>query len=265
MNFLTKIIEYKKSEVEQQKTQFGKDLSALKELCLAMPPTISFIEKISKTSRLNKIALIAEVKKASPSKGLIRADFNPVEIAIDYQKAGASALSVLTDEKFFQGSIEYLKNIRKITDLPILRKDFIIDPFQIYQTRLMGADIMLLIASALSFDELKTFYAIAKEIKLEVLIEVHNEQELEKALQLNAKLIGVNNRNLETFEVDINNTINLIQDKNIQELFIISESGISSAKDAEFLRKNGVSGILVGESLMRKTDLKKAVKELLPD
>lgn len=263
MNFLTNIIEYKKKELEKQKLESRKTLDELRNICLSMDSAISFIKKIKYCAENNDIALISEVKKASPSKGLIRPDFKPVEIAVAYEQAGASAISVLTDEKFFQGSIEYLKTIKKAVSLPVLRKDFIIDPFQIYQTRLMGADMMLLIASALKFSDLKEYYNLAKEIGLEVLIEIHNKQELNDVLALDAKLIGINNRNLKTFEVDIKNTVNLIDGLNLSDRFIISESGIRSNNDIKYLKQNNVSGVLVGETLIRNPDIKKAVKELI--
>lgn len=263
MNFLTKIIEYKKIEVEAQKLASTLSLKEMEVACNTSLPTISFIEKLKNATKSDKIALIAEVKKASPSKGLIRPDFNPVDIALEYQDAGASAISVLTDEKFFQGSISYLKNIRKVVNLPVLRKDFIIDPFQIYQTRLMGADMILLIASALEKNMLKDYFQMSKELGLEVLLETHDEQEFEVALEVGAKIIGINNRNLSTFNVDLQNTVNIIKEHSLADKYIISESGITNNDDVIYLKNNGVNGILVGESLMRKDDIKKAVLKLL--
>jgi indole-3-glycerol phosphate synthase len=263
MNFLDKIIEYKKEEVKNQKKEF--DINELKDLCLKNISSISFIDKLKTANSSGKIALVAEVKKASPSKGLIRADFNPVEIARIYQEAGASAISVLTDEKFFQGPAQYLIDVKKITNLPVLRKDFIIDSFQIYQTKAMGADIILLIASALSNDQLVEFYKLSKDIGLEVLLEVHNEKEFDFALNMGAEIIGINNRNLETFEVSINNTIDLIKNKDISEKFIISESGISSYSDIKLLKNAGVSGVLIGESFMRQEDIARAIHEIMRD
>ncbi|MFH0702195.1 MAG: indole-3-glycerol phosphate synthase TrpC [bacterium] len=263
MSFLNNIIEYKKIEVSREKTDFNQSFSELEKACQKPPPVKSFINSLKDCSEHNEIALIAEVKKASPSKGIIREVFDPVAIAIAYEKAGAKAISVLTDEKFFQGSIQYLKDIKKVVKLPVLRKDFIIDPFQIYQTRLIGADIILLIASVLEFSKLKEYYNLSKKIGLEVLIEVHTKEELDSVLKLDAKIIGINNRNLETFKVSIVNTINLIQNKNIFDKFIISESGINNYSDVVILKNAGVSGILVGESLIRQDNTEKAVLDIL--
>ena len=265
MKILSKIIEHKKTEINKQKAEYGLSFKELETSCRKLNSTRSFINILETNAPLDKISLIAEVKKASPSKGVIREEFNPTEIALSYQKAGASAISVLTDEKFFQGSIQYLKDIKHVISLPVLRKDFIIDPFQIYQTRLIGADIILLIVSALDFSELQEFYNIAKKLGLDVLVEVHNKAELEQAKQIGARIIGINNRNLETFEVSLNKTINLIQGKNFSDRFIISESGINDNSDVVFLKNNGVSGILVGESLMRQQNIEKATLNLLQD
>lgn len=263
MNFLDKIIEYKKEEVEFQKK--STDVNELKSLCQNKSSSISFIQKLKDAKIANKIALIAEVKKASPSKGLIRADFNPVEIAKIYQKSGAIAVSVLTDEKFFQGSIQYLKDVKKEINLPVLRKDFIIDPFQVYQTKAMGADIILLIASALTEEKLVELYKLSKELGLEVLLEVHDKEEFEFAHNMGAEIIGINNRNLETFEVSIDNTINLIKNKDISDKFIISESGISSDSDISALKNAGVSGVLIGESFMRQGNIENAVFNIMKE
>lgn len=263
MNFLDRIIEYKKEEVAFQKK--STDINELKSLCKEKTSSISFIEKLKVAKQSNKIALIAEVKKASPSKGLIRADFNPVEIAKIYQQSGASAISVLTDEKSFQGSIQYLIDVKKNINLPVLRKDFIIDPFQVYQTRAMGADIILLIASALTEEKLVELYKLSKAIGLEVLLEVHDRKEFNFALNMKAEIIGINNRNLETFEVSISNTIDLINDRDISEKFIISESGISSYDDISKLKNAGVSGALIGESFMRQDNIQQAIHNIMQD
>lgn len=262
MNILQKIIEYKKTIIIKQKQEVH-NISQMQDNCYKMPPVTSFINALEKRKADNKISLIAEVKKASPSKGLIREDFNPVYIAQAYEKAGASAISVLTDEKFFQGSIEYLKNIKKTVKLPILRKDFIIDPFQIYQTRAMGADLMLLIASALEKNQLQDYLKLAKDLGLEVLIEVHSKDEFDFVLETGARLVGINNRNLETFEVSLDNTINLIKGGDFPDRFIISESGINDYSEVLKLKDCGVSGILVGESLMKQDNIEKAVINLI--
>lgn len=263
MNFLSKILIYKELEVQKQKIEL--DIDELKSICRNSPPAKSLIKKLKEASSNNKLSLIAEIKKASPSKGLIREDFNPEEIAFAYQNAGASAISVLTDEKFFKGSIQYLKAVKKVVDLPLLRKDFIIDPYQIYQTRAIGADIILLIASALKPEKLEEFHNLSREIGLEVLLEVHDRQELDLALSIGAEIIGINNRNLETFEVSIQNTVDLVQDRDISEKFIISESGIADYSDIVTLKSAGVSGVLIGESFMRQENIEAAVHNLMHD
>jgi len=265
VNILEKIIEHKIQEVELQKANYCVDAYNLRKKCDELPETKSFKKVLAEKTIKDKIALIAEVKKASPSKGVIRDNFNPLEIALAYQNAGASAVSVLTDEKFFQGSIEYLINIAKAVNIPILRKDFIIDPFQVYQTRLIGADIILLIISALSIRQFKELYAISKDIGLDVIVEVHNEQEYDIAERAGAEIIGINNRNLKNFKVSIDQTLNLIRNKNISNKFIVSESGINSYSDINILKQNGISAVLVGEYFMKKDDIQYAVYELMKD
>lgn len=261
MTILDTILEYKKTEVEKQKKICG--INELINNCKNLPDTKSFLNTLKNLKENKKVALIAEVKKASPSKGIIKENFNPVEIAEIYQKAGAAAISVLTDEKFFQGSIQYLKDIKKIVEIPVLRKDFIIDEYQIYQTREMNANIILLIASALEKNQLKDFYALSKELGLDVLLEVHDKKEFDFAREINADIIGINNRNLKTFEVSLNNTINLIKDINTDNNYIISESGIETPEDVKLLQSYGVDGILVGESLIKCVNIEKAVNNLL--
>jgi len=262
MNFLEEILEYKKAEVEQQKIS-GMTQAELENEIKNLPSVNSFLSKLGKNNKKNRLSLIAEVKKASPSKGLIRQDFDPVSIALEYQNSNATAISVLTDEKFFQGSINYLKQVRKSVKLPLLRKDFVIDPYQIYQTRAMGADIILLIVSTLDFSILKDFYNLSKSVGLEVLMEVHDHAEMELALETGAQIIGINNRNLSTFEISLSTTINIIKDFQPYNRYIISESGICSNSDVTKLKNAGVSGILVGESLMRQKDIEKAVVNLM--
>lgn len=242
MSILTEIIEYKKLEIQKQKEN-----------------TRSFYNFL----KAGNFALIAEVKKASPSKGIIKPDFNHIEAAKAYINAGASAISVLTEDKYFQGNINYLKDIRKITETPILRKDFIIDELQIYETKLIGADIILLIASALDKKQLTDFYTLSKEIGLDVLLEVHDRQEYATAVDVGAKIIGVNNRNLNTFEVKLENTLDIIKCGIPKDTFIISESGIQTKEDVALLKNGGVSGILVGEALMRENNIELAAKNLI--
>ncbi|MEI7474337.1 MAG: indole-3-glycerol phosphate synthase TrpC [bacterium] len=263
MNILEKIIAYKKEVVEEQKKVIGLSLDELKVECEKKPPIISFEQRLKSNCQNNKVSLIAEVKKASPSKGIIREDFNPLEIALDYEKAGADAISVLTDEKFFQGSIDYLLEIKKYINIPVLRKDFIVDPFQVYHSRLLGADMILLIVSALESKELRELYKIATDIGLEVLVETHDKQEFDIAYELGAKIIGINNRNLKTFELSLNNTVDIIKDRAIENRFIISESGIFTNEDITYLQNYKVSGILVGESLMRQDNIYNSVKKLM--
>ena len=217
-------------------------------------------------------AVIAEIKKASPSKGIIRSDFKPGEIAKSYQRHGAACLSVLTDEQFFQGSAAYLQEARAACELPVLRKDFMVDEYQIYQARAMGADAILLIAAALDLEKMRTFESLANALGMAVLVEVHNAVELESALKLNTPLIGVNNRNLRTFEVNLQTTLDLLPRiasalshskgdagpvlslSKEGERIAITESGILTAGDVGLMRANGVSAFLVGETFMRAAD-----------
>jgi len=198
-------------------------------------------------------AVIAEIKKASPSKGVLRADFRPAEIAASYARHGAACLSVLTDTQFFQGHTEYLKQARAACTLPVLRKDFIVDEYQIYEARAMGADAILLIAAALSFQQMKAFEALAHSLGMAVLVEVHDGAELEAALQLATPLIGVNNRNLRTFEVSLQTTLDLLP-RIPSDRIVVTESGILRAEDAKLMRANGVHAFLVGEAFMRVDD-----------
>lgn len=261
MNILEKIIKHKKEEVHEIKRHFFFD--EFKYQAMEMPDVKSFVKVLESKRNTDKISLIAEVKKASPSKGIIKENFQPIEIARSYEKAGASAISVLTDEEFFKGKIEYLEKIKEEVNIPVLRKDFIIDEFQIYQTRLIGADMILLIVSALEETQFKDFYQMSKEIGLDVLVEVHDKKEMEIALETEAKIIGINNRNLSTFETSLNTTIELIKDLDKTDRFFISESGIYTHNDILKLSDFGVSGVLVGESLMRQDNIEKAVKDLM--
>lgn len=198
-------------------------------------------------------AVIAEIKKASPSKGVLRADFRPAEIAANYAQHGAACLSVLTDEQFFQGSTEYLKQARAACTLPVLRKDFIVDKYQIYQARAMGADAILLIAAVLDLGTMQAFEALAHSLGMAVLVEVHDGIELDAALQLTTPLIGVNNRNLRTFDVSLQTTLNLLP-RIPDERIVVTESGILNAEDVILMRNNRVNAFLVGEAFMRAID-----------
>ncbi len=245
MSILQKIVANTKANLVQKRVEFPleKIQSSIENLKL---PRGKLKENISSKDE----AIIAEIKKASPSAGVIKEDFDPTKIAMEYESFGASALSILTEEDFFMGSIEYLKDVKKITSLPILRKDFMIDEYQIYESKLIGADCILLIASILADQEIEDFINIAKKLELDYLIEVHDENELNRVEHFEDALIGVNNRNLETFEVDLNNSVrlrNTFKQKNI----FISESGIKSREDMDYLKMNNINVFLIGESLMR--------------
>jgi indole-3-glycerol phosphate synthase len=208
------------------------------------------------------VAIIAEAKKASPSKGVIAPDFDPVQIAVNYKQGGAHAMSVLTDVDFFQGSIEYIPLVRNTVDLPVLRKEFIIDAIQIEEAVAFGADAILLIAAILDATELREFRLQAEESGLDVLVEVHNEQELEKTLTAGSGLIGINNRNLNDFTVDLATTFRL-QRQIPAEIPLVSESGISSREDMLRLREAGITAALIGESLMRSREQSETLKQFL--
>ena len=269
MTILDKIIGEKRVEVARLPAEriSGKDLAA--SLSARGNPRDFF--QALKRPKTGSMALIAEVKKASPSAGLICKDFDPVRIAKEYEASGASCLSVLTDEKFFQGSLEYLKRIRAAVNLPLLRKDFMIDERQILEAIEWGADAILLIVSALTDAELKHFHSLATEAGLAALVEVHDEAELDRALAANARLIGVNNRDLKTFKVDLGTTERLAErltssprgKSESEEFLLVAESGIHTRADVERLAKCGAGAILVGESLMRSGDIASKVKELL--
>ncbi|CAH1206130.1 Indole-3-glycerol phosphate synthase [Candidatus Nitrotoga sp. BS] len=215
--------------------------------------TRDFVGAIRSKITAGQPAVIAEIKKASPSKGVLRADFRPAEIAASYASHGAACLSVLTDVQFFQGSAEYLQEARAACSIPVLRKDFMVDTYQIYQARALGADCILLIAAALSLTQMQEFEALAHSLGLSVLVEIHNKAELDQALQLNTPLIGINNRNLRTFEVTLQTTLNLLPHIP-QERMVVTESGILRTKDVQLMRSNHVNVFLVGEAFMRAAE-----------
>ncbi len=221
----------------------------------------SFYQSLKRRIDNQQPAVIAEIKKASPSKGVIREDFDPVAIAKSYENAGAACLSVLTDEKFFQGSESYLDAAREATQLPVLRKDFIIDEYQVFEARAMGADCILLIAACLSPEQMFSLTRLAYDLGMDVLVEVHNVEELDKTAGLPIRMIGINNRNLHTFEVDLNTTFELsmlIPDN----IMVISESGIADNNDVRLLTSAGIYGFLVGESMMRHDNPGEKLTEL---
>jgi indole-3-glycerol phosphate synthase len=213
-------------------------------------------------SRSDQINIIAEVKKCSPSKGLLKDIFDPLEIAIDYENNGASALSILTEERYFLGSIEHLKIVQQSTSLPVLRKDFIFDPYHIYESVIAGADAVLLIVAVLSVEQLSQLIQMAGHFKLEVLVEVHNAEELKVALDCGAKVIGVNNRDLNTFEVDIKTSLDLAE-KIPESIVSISESGIKSSDDIQILKQAGFNAFLIGESLIKTDSPGRTLRDLM--
>lgn len=210
--------------------------------------------------RRETVALIAEVKKASPSRGILVEDFDPVHLGRTYDENGAAAISVLTDEKFFKGSLDYLTAVRDTVAVPVLRKDFIIDPYQIYEGRSAGADIILLIVAALDDTQLADLYSLIKDLGMEALVEVHNEAELERALKLNPRLLGVNNRDLKTFSVDLNNCGRLIAAVDTTEVTFVAESGIKTDADVKHMGDLGAHAVLVGETLVTAGDISATVK-----
>ncbi|MBL7070987.1 MAG: indole-3-glycerol phosphate synthase TrpC [Candidatus Omnitrophica bacterium] len=256
---LTEIIETKRKEVERSRKKAPQEDLIARLEGIAPRPKNLFKNSLSKP---HKIHLIAEVKKASPSAGVIREDFNPVKIASVYQANGASAISVLTDKKFFQGKLSYLKEIRKGISLPILRKDFIIDEYQIYESVLAGADAALLIADLLSVEEIKRFLEIGSRYSIDFLVEVHGEEDVKKALDSGCDIIGINNRDLHTFKVDIKTTPRLLKMIPGGKV-IVSESGIKSKENISYLRSFGINAVLVGEALMRSEDIGEKMRELI--
>lgn len=220
-----------------------------------------FESAMHNTIASGRAAVIAEVKKASPSKGVIRANFDPVQIAASYTQHGAACLSVLTDERFFQGSPEFLIAARSACNVPVLRKDFMMDPYQIYQARAWGADAILLIVAALDAGLMREMEALAHELGMAVLVEVHNAEELQHALTLRTSLLGINNRNLRTFDVSLDNTINLLP-QIPPEKCVITESGIATAADVQRMREHNVHGFLVGETFMRAAEPGELMAEL---
>ena len=245
MSILEKIVANTKVNLIHKKAELPLEQIKLSLEGLDLPRG-KFKDNISSRSE----AIIAEIKKASPSAGVIADNFDPVKKAIEYESFGVSALSILTEEDFFMGSADYLKEVKEITSLPILRKDFMIDEYQIYESKLIGADCILLIVSILSDQEIEKFISIAKKLELDYLIEVHDENELERVEHFEDALIGVNNRNLKTFEVNLDNSVrlrNLFKQKNI----FIAESGIKSREDIDYLKLNNINVFLIGESLMR--------------
>ncbi len=258
-DILNKILAVKNQEVAAALS--AKPLPVIRAEAEQAAAPRDFVGAIRSKIAAGQAAVIAEIKKASPSKGVIRADFRPAEIAASYAQHGAACLSVLTDEQFFQGSAEYLKQARAACDLPVLRKDFMVHEHQIYQARAMGADAILLIASALTLSQMKAFEKLAHKLGMAVLVEVHDGNELEIALQLTTPLIGINNRNLRTFEVTLQTTLDLLQHIPTDRI-VVTESGILTAEDVKTMRDHQVHAFLVGEAFMRADDPGMALKSL---
>lgn len=250
-DILNKILDTKRAEVAQAKQQ--KSMSDLHAEIAAQSPARDFVGSIRAKIAQGLPAVIAEIKKASPSKGVIRADFHPAQIAQSYQQGGAACLSVLTDQEYFHGSPDYLKQARAACALPVLRKDFMIDEYQVAEARAMGADCILLIAAALPLAQMQALEAAAQALGLAVLVEVHNAEELDMALQLNTPLLGINNRNLRTFEVSLQTTLDLLP-RIPQSRIVVTESGIFTAQDVALMRQHAVHTFLVGEAFMRQAE-----------
>lgn len=262
-DILKKIVAHKQEEVAAAKLAIT--ISELKTHISALEDVPRGFERHLRDAVASDwTAIIAEVKKGSPSKGVIRDNFDPLEIAEIYQHNGATCLSILTDEKFFHGHLRYLALIRESVSLPLLRKDFICDPYQIFEARAAGADAILLIAAMLDLKQLRGFHAIAKEIHLDVLLEVHDEAEMETALQTECTLIGVNNRNLRTFVTDLNTTGRLARMMPADRL-LVTESGINCRADIVRLQADGAKAFLIGESMMREDDIGAKLQKLLND
>lgn len=259
-NILQEIVKYKKVEIEESKKLISKE--SLEKKIKSAPHSKSFLGELVKKNEEGKAGIIAEVKKASPSKGVIRENFNHLQIARDYEKGGAACLSILTDNPSFQGSSQYLKDIRGITNLPILRKDFMIDVYQVYESRSWGADCILMIMKILDNKDLSKLVSVSKDLGMDILFEINSQEELERLLPFNPKMIGINNRNLENFETDIKNSIKI--KKNIpDDILVISESGINNTEDIIHLGDHNINNFLIGESLMRSDNISVELNKLV--
>ena len=261
-DILKKIILRKEQEIIERKQQASQGRLMEQALeALMTSPVRGFVKSMQQRLDANQAAVIAEVKKASPSKGVIREDFNPADIAKSYEEGGASCLSVLTDIDFFQGADEYLKQARAACKLPVIRKDFIVDTYQVYEARAMGADCILLIVAVLSDEQIAKLYQLALDLKMDVLIEVHDEAELHRALPFGATLVGINNRNLRNFETSLNTTIDLLEQIPADRI-VVTESGIHTTADVKLMRDHNVNAFLVGEAFMRADEPGAELKKL---
>lgn len=261
-DILAAIIESKREVVAARKAALP--LAALKARLADSPaaPPAGFYRAIRRAVEQGRPAIIAEIKKASPSKGVIRADFDPARLAETYAQAGAACLSVLTDERYFQGADEHLRQAKTAARLPVLRKDFIIDPYQIYEARALGADCVLLIVAAVEDGRLRELAATAAELGMDALVEVHNREELERGMMLRAPLIGINNRDLRTFETSLQTTLGLLPDV-FPDRTVVTESGIRNREDIALMRSHDVHAFLIGETLMGAEDPGEKLRELL--
>ncbi|MGV3494990.1 MAG: indole-3-glycerol phosphate synthase TrpC [Ramlibacter sp.] len=258
-DILDKIVAVKREEVAAAKKRVS--LEAMREDALGRVLTRDFEGALRAKIAAGRAAVIAEIKKASPSKGVLRPDFIPADIAQSYAEHGAACLSVLTDRQFFQGQPDYLKQARASCDLPVLRKDFLVDPYQVYESRVMGADCILLIAACLSDAQMAELEAIARSLDMAVLVEVHDREELQRALKLRTRLVGINNRDLRTFEVSLDTTLGMLPEVPADRL-LVTESGILQREDVQRMRAAGVHAFLVGEAFMRAEEPGEALAAL---
>lgn len=256
---LRKIVDRKWQEIDERKRRVTVD--ELRAMAEDQAPARGFADAMRTRIEQQTPAVIAEIKKASPSKGILRDPFVPAEIAESYEKGGAACLSVLTDRDFFQGHEDYLKAARAACSLPVIRKDFMVAPYQVYESRAIGADCILLIAACLTRDQMQELEGVAREIGLDVLVEVHDPEEMDDALTLETPLVGINNRNLHTFEVSLDTTFEL-HERIGQDRLTITESGIMTRDDVEAMTSRGIYGFLVGESFMRAEEPGQKLKEL---
>jgi indole-3-glycerol phosphate synthase len=258
-DILKKIVQRKQEEIAERQQQ--RSLDELKKRLATAPAPRGFVAAMQAKLAAGKPAVIAEVKKASPSKGVMRENFIPAEIARSYEQGGAACLSVLTDIDFFQGSDEYLREVREACSLPVLRKDFIVDPYQVVEARVIGADCILLIAACLSDAQMQALSELAVELGMDVLVEVHDGEELQRTLPLNLPLVGINNRNLRTFETSLDTTLGLLAQIPAGRI-VVTESGIHTPQDVALMRENGVNSFLVGEAFMRAEEPGEKLAEL---
>lgn len=258
-DILKKIIARKHEEIAERSAKVS--IEDLKQLIETASPPRGFVNAIKTKLANGQAAVIAEIKKASPSKGVLREDFQPAQIAQSYAKGGAACLSILTDADYFQGHEDYLQQAREACDLPVIRKDFIIDPYQVYEARAINADCILLIVAALEDERMRELSGLAHELGMDVLVEVHDAEELQRALKLNIPLMGINNRNLRTFDTSLNTTLDLL-DSIPDDRIVVTESGIHTAEDVALMRNNQVNAFLVGEAFMRAEEPGEKLEEL---